>query len=80
MGDHGDDFAPFSAFDDDIPATFRPGPPKPAPPSDVSWSTFMELLCDPGWEYAGPTPGDLFGQREKFASAEDAFAFLINQP
>jgi hypothetical protein len=80
MGDWQGDFAPFPAFDDDVPATFRSEPPEPAPPSDVSWSAFMELLCNPCWEYAAPVPADLFGQREKFASAEDAFAFLINQP
>jgi hypothetical protein len=80
MGDRELRFASFPAFDDDVPATFCPNPAESAPPSDVSWSAFVELLCNPCWEYAGPAPADVFGQREKFASAEDAFAFLMNQP
>lgn len=46
---------------------------------DESFEHFMELVNNPCWEYHGPSPEELFGQKDRFASPDDAFQFLINQ-
>lgn len=48
-------------------------------PDDESFEHFMALVHNPCWEYTGPSPEELFGQKEKFSSPEEAFKFLVNQ-
>jgi hypothetical protein len=57
-----------------------PAPKAPEGGDDVSYETFLGLLGHPCWEYTGPSPAELFGQKERFASSEEAFSFLISQP
>ena len=55
------------------PATTSTGP------ADISFAHFMELINNPCWEYDGPSPAELFRQKQQFSSSEEALAFLINQ-
>jgi hypothetical protein len=82
-------FGEFPAFDEPDGAGFGTADDatKPAEAADrkraaddVSYETFLGLLGHPCWEYTGPSPAELFGQKERFASSEEAFSFLINQP
>jgi hypothetical protein len=84
-GDEGD----FPAFRDEpakkpeVPKTPQPKPPPPRPasaePSDLSFDHFLELVHHSCWDYNGPSPAELFGQKDRFASADEAFAFLVNE-
>lgn len=85
--DKNEDDVSFPAFEEEAP----PPTPKPIIPIiapkptisteniDVSIEHFMELLNNPCWEYNGPSPAELFGQKDQFSSPEEAFTFLINQ-
>ncbi|OHT11763.1 hypothetical protein TRFO_18751 [Tritrichomonas foetus] len=46
---------------------------------DTSFDHFMALVNNPCWEYSGPSPEELFGQKDRFTSAEEAFTCLLNQ-
>jgi hypothetical protein len=57
-------------------------PVKPAQPEaevDVSFEHFLELINNPCWEYNGPSPAELFGQKDQFANADEAFEFIKSQ-
>ncbi|OHT14853.1 hypothetical protein TRFO_14821 [Tritrichomonas foetus] len=48
-------------------------------PVDVSFAHFLELIDNPCWEYSGPTPAELFGQKDAFSTVEEAFNFLVGK-
>ena len=60
-------------------SNFTPKQPDVENTNDDSFEHFMELVNNPCWEYNGPSPEELFGQKDRFASADEAFTFLINQ-
>jgi hypothetical protein len=49
------------------------------PDEDLSYDRFMELIANPCWEYTGPSPAELFGQKDKFSDVDAAYSFLAEQ-
>jgi hypothetical protein len=65
------------ASNDGFPAFDKPakGPTFSAHP----FRQFLELINHPCWDYTGPSPAELFGQKDRFSTVDEAFAFLVNQ-
>jgi hypothetical protein len=45
----------------------------------LSFDRFLELVHHSCWDYNGPSPAELFGQKDRFVSADEAFTFLVSQ-
>jgi hypothetical protein len=76
-------FGGSAAFVGDLvrPETVPVSVPKPASsePIDLSFEHFLELINHPCWDYTGPSPAELFGQKDRFSTVDEAFEFLVSQ-
>ena len=72
----------FNAFDtktENTQLAVESKPKKEINENNITFERFYELTHDPCWNYNGPTPSELFAQKDQFANADEAFQFLMKE-